>query len=354
MTDHTAPPTADVPERVRSIIYDHCFGRGPHSTAVSREWADDIAGACMDDLIREGLLAESLQPTDPGSDALVEFEDTIELKVPCPDESHGGGPYLLDPYCPACVAVALAALDEASKPQDSGGVDDLTLRLVAADQAWGATYGDGPSNPNYLVFLARQVTQLRPSIPRLYRPEIVCLSGSMRFADLMHRAAATLTAQNVIVLMPHVTTTGAPDDAFKRRLDDLHRVKITLADRLIVVSDDTGYYGDSTSSEIGWAKELGRPVTAWRMTDVGIHETTISPGRPAPQQDPQTLSAHASDLVLAAAAAIVDHIRPAIAAVDAAEATVPTVLEVLAAIDTVPDVLRELADEITEHRQVRP
>lgn len=46
-------------------------------------------------------------------------------------------------------------------------------------------------------------------------------------------------------------------EALKIRLDELHRSKILLADEVLVVGD---YIGDSTRSEIAYARSLGRPV----------------------------------------------------------------------------------------------
>ena len=43
----------------------------------------------------------------------------------------------------------------------------------------------------------------------------------------------------------------------KARLDGLHRAKIRLADRVLVVGD---YVGDSTLKEIAYARSLGKPV----------------------------------------------------------------------------------------------
>jgi hypothetical protein len=48
-------------------------------------------------------------------------------------------------------------------------------------------------------------------------------------------------------------------EAGKERLDDLHRAKIRLADRVYVVAPG-GYIGDSTRAEIAYAKRLGLPV----------------------------------------------------------------------------------------------
>jgi hypothetical protein len=42
-------------------------------------------------------------------------------------------------------------------------------------------------------------------------------------------------------------------------LDDLHRHKIDLADEVLIVNPD-GYIGDSTRSEIDYARARGKPV----------------------------------------------------------------------------------------------
>jgi hypothetical protein len=92
-------------------------------------------------------------------------------------------------------------------------------------------------------------------------PEIVTLCGSMRFLPLMLLVAAEETARGAIVLAPFAVV--APQDQsgeFKAMLDRLHRHKIDMADRVVVVTDQAGYYGTSTASEITYARQLGRPV----------------------------------------------------------------------------------------------
>lgn len=48
-------PSVDLVARIRQIIADHCFG--PHDTKAREERALDIASACTDDMVDEGLLA---------------------------------------------------------------------------------------------------------------------------------------------------------------------------------------------------------------------------------------------------------------------------------------------------------
>lgn len=96
------------------------------------------------------------------------------------------------------------------------------------------------------------------------RPDLVTLCGSMRFVDEMLHVAAELTAAGAIVLAPFVVVQPrqqlGDQAALKARLDELHRRKIELSDRVIVVSDPAGYVGESTRSEIAYADRLGIPV----------------------------------------------------------------------------------------------
>ncbi len=93
------------------------------------------------------------------------------------------------------------------------------------------------------------------------RPEIVTLCGSMRFLPLMLRVAALETAAGAVVLAPFAVVAAQDQNGeVKTRLDELHRRKIDLADRVVVVSDESGYYGASTRREIAYAEALGTPV----------------------------------------------------------------------------------------------
>ena len=99
------------------------------------------------------------------------------------------------------------------------------------------------------------------------RPEIITLCGSTRFKDEINAANARLTLAGKLVislgLFGHVdlpdrdwTTNGSED---KRLLDELHKRKIDLADRVYVVNVG-GYIGESTRGEIEYAQKIGRPV----------------------------------------------------------------------------------------------
>lgn len=91
---------------------------------------------------------------------------------------------------------------------------------------------------------------------------IVTICGSMRFFLHMLEVAQEETRDGAIVLAPFaVIAPNDQDSDVKVMLDELHRQKIAMSDRVLVVSDPTGYYGASTRAEIAYAEDLGLPVT---------------------------------------------------------------------------------------------
>lgn len=104
---------------------------------------------------------------------------------------------------------------------------------------------------------------------RMARPEIVVLCGSTRFGDAFREANLRLTLEGHIVLSIGCDTKSddqlaaafaAHGDDLKARLDELHKRKIDLADRVYVLNLG-GYVGESTRSEIEYALKLGKLVT---------------------------------------------------------------------------------------------
>ena len=91
------------------------------------------------------------------------------------------------------------------------------------------------------------------------RPEIVCICGSTRFVDEMRAANRELTMAGVIVVAPGEAGEVVTDEQ-KTALDALHRRKIDLADRVLVVNPG-GYVGESTRREIAYAQASGKPIT---------------------------------------------------------------------------------------------
>jgi hypothetical protein len=96
---------------------------------------------------------------------------------------------------------------------------------------------------------------------------VVTLCGSTRFVDEFNRHRRALTEAGHIVLAIEVVTTQARSDdpqhanpGLKAKLDDLHRRKIDLSSWILVVSDASGYFGDSTAGEIRYAQATGKRV----------------------------------------------------------------------------------------------
>lgn len=112
------------------------------------------------------------------------------------------------------------------------------------------------------------------------KPIVVCLCGSTRFKDAFTDAQLRETLSGRIVL-----TIGCSlrDDGeifrglsnselhdVKSRLDELHKRKIDLADEVLILNVG-GYIGDSTRSELLYAKELGKKIR-WLEPDKAAGE----------------------------------------------------------------------------------
>lgn len=109
-----------------------------------------------------------------------------------------------------------------------------------------------------------------------WRPEIVCLCGSTRFADTFNAENLRLTLEGKIVLSIGANVSDAAlgisqESEIKRRLDDLHLAKIDLADRVHVLNVD-GYIGESTLREIQHARRHLKRIT---------YLEALRPGSPA-------------------------------------------------------------------------
>ncbi len=100
------------------------------------------------------------------------------------------------------------------------------------------------------------------------RPVVVCLCGSTRFPQAFQEANLRETLAGRIVLSigcnmrDDEVFAGMPEDELreiKLRLDDLHKRKIDLADEILVLNVG-GYIGDSTRSEIEYARAHSKRV----------------------------------------------------------------------------------------------
>lgn len=97
------------------------------------------------------------------------------------------------------------------------------------------------------------------------RPTIVCLCGSTRFSEAFRDTMLHETLDGKIVLtVGCMTHSDAQLGAIitpekKVKLDELHKRKIDLADEILVLNVQ-GYIGESTRSEIDYAKQHGKTV----------------------------------------------------------------------------------------------
>lgn len=99
-------------------------------------------------------------------------------------------------------------------------------------------------------------------------PKIVCLCGSTRFYEQFMEANYLETMAGNIVLSvgfflhrkdtQHGQIVGCTPEQ-KIALDELHKRKIDLADEVYVLNIG-GYIGESTKSEIEYAKKLGKVI----------------------------------------------------------------------------------------------
>lgn len=104
--------------------------------------------------------------------------------------------------------------------------------------------------------------------PRKVRPEVVVLCGSTRFYETFRLQNLRLTLEGKIVLS--IGYDGKSDDDLaaaglfgvapdKAALDELHKRKIDMADSVLVLNVG-GYVGESTRSEIDYARAEGKPI----------------------------------------------------------------------------------------------
>lgn len=97
------------------------------------------------------------------------------------------------------------------------------------------------------------------------RPAIVCLCGSTRFREAFADAGRAESLAGRIVVRPEIFSQSdglVLDEESVRRLGELHRFKIELADELLIIDVD-GYVGPATQDEVAYAQKLGKPVRYW-------------------------------------------------------------------------------------------
>ena len=92
---------------------------------------------------------------------------------------------------------------------------------------------------------------------------VITLCGSTRFKEEFLEAQKRLTlAGNIVIsvgLFGHSGDNEVWSEGTKEMLDDMHKRKIDMADAVFVINID-GYIGESTQSEIKYAREHGKDV----------------------------------------------------------------------------------------------
>ena len=93
--------------------------------------------------------------------------------------------------------------------------------------------------------------------------KVITLCGSTKFKNEFLEVQKYLTLQGYIVLSVGCFGHSGDEEVWhetnKQMLDDMHKRKIDLADEIFVINKD-GYIGDSTRSEITYAKKTGKTI----------------------------------------------------------------------------------------------
>ena len=93
--------------------------------------------------------------------------------------------------------------------------------------------------------------------------KVVTLCGSTRFKEEYIEAQKRLTLAGNIVISVGLFGHSGDDDVWKpgvkEMLDDMHKRKIDMADGIFVINVG-GYIGESTRSEIEYARRTGKDV----------------------------------------------------------------------------------------------
>ena len=100
--------------------------------------------------------------------------------------------------------------------------------------------------------------------------KVITLCGSTRFKDAVMAAQTRLTLEGNIVISVGLFGHSGDSEVWedmdegtltntKEMLDDMHKRKIDMADEIYVINVG-GYIGDSTRSEIEYAKKMGKAI----------------------------------------------------------------------------------------------
>ena len=107
---------------------------------------------------------------------------------------------------------------------------------------------------------------------------VITLCGSTRFKEQFLEAQKRLTLEGNIVISVGLFGHSGDDEVWtegtKEMLDDMHKRKIDMADAIYVINVG-GYIGESTRSEIEYAKKNGKEVLYLEENENSIPEETV-------------------------------------------------------------------------------
>ncbi len=100
--------------------------------------------------------------------------------------------------------------------------------------------------------------------------KVITLCGSTKFKDAFLKAQKDLTLKGNIVISVGLFGHSGDSEVWdnmdegtltktKKMLDDMHKRKIDMSDEIFVINVD-GYIGESTKSEIEYAKKTGKKI----------------------------------------------------------------------------------------------
>ena len=93
--------------------------------------------------------------------------------------------------------------------------------------------------------------------------KVITLCGSTKFKDDFMQQQKRLSLEGNIVISVGLFGHSGDDEVWsegtKEMLDDMHKRKIDMADEIFVINVG-GYIGESTKSEIEYAKNTGKTV----------------------------------------------------------------------------------------------
>ena len=96
-----------------------------------------------------------------------------------------------------------------------------------------------------------------------HKYNIITLCGSIKFKDEFIKVQEKLTLDGNIVFTPNFFTSIKKeqiDEKTKQMLDEMHKQKIDMSDEIYVINFE-GYIGESTKSEIEYAKTKGKKIS---------------------------------------------------------------------------------------------